>query len=113
MNPEVLESKKGTKVVIASNLFQCLGLSNHNYGPLVRKWVRDAYEFKDGIRKPLPMKDFAKRPVPGQPMDDFYLAIELAKLIVLRSTAKDKLRLARFLSAVENNGQMSLFNQAA
>lgn len=113
MELEVLESKKGTKVVTASNLYLALGLPNHHYGLNIRKWLRDLYEFRDGIRRPEVMRDYAKRPRPGQPVDDFYIAIELAKLIVLRTSSREKLRLARYLDMASNNGQLTLFSQAA
>ncbi|MFN4256565.1 MAG: hypothetical protein ACK4Q5_16305 [Saprospiraceae bacterium] len=113
MELEVLESRKGTKVVTASDLHLALRLPNHNYGLNVRKWFRDVYEFREGIRRPEVMRDYAKRPRPGQPVDDYYIAIELAKLIALRTTSKEKLRVARYLDMAANNGQMTLFSQAA
>ena len=64
---EILESKKGTKVVTATNLHTALKLSIRQYGAQVRKWLRDAYEFEDGIRRPQMYRDFAKRPRPGEP----------------------------------------------
>jgi len=113
MKLEVLESRKGTKVVTASNLHAALRLPIRQYGALVRKWLRDAYEFSDGIRRPQIYRDFAKRPRPGEPIEDFYLTLELAKLIALRSTSKDKLKYARLLDNFAHNGQMNLFQQAA
>jgi len=113
MKLEVLESRKGTKVVTASNLHAALRLPIRQYGALVRKWLRDAYEFSDGIRRPQIYRDFAKRPRPGEPIEDFYLTLELAKLIALRSTSKDKLKYARLLDTFAHNGQMNLFQQAA
>ena len=110
---EILESKKGTKVVTATNLHTVLKLPIRQYGAQVRKWLRDAYEFEDGIRRPQIYRDFAKRPRPGEPVEDFYLTLELAKLITLRSNNKDKMKFARLLDAYANNGQMNLFQQAA
>ena len=110
---EILESKKGTKVVTATNLHTALKLPVRQYGAQVRKWLRDAYEFEDGIRRPQMYRDFAKRPRPGEPVEDFYLTLELAKLIALRSTSKDKMKFARLLDAYAHNGQMNLFQQAA
>ncbi|MBU6342932.1 MAG: hypothetical protein KGS48_15670 [Bacteroidetes bacterium] len=110
---EVYESKKGTKVVAASNLFSALKLPVRQYGSLVRKWLRDAYEFQDGIRKPQIYRDYAKRPRPGEPLEDFYLTLELAKLIALRSNCKEKLKYARLLDVYAQNGQMDLFQYAA
>ena len=113
MQLEVFESKRGTKVVTASNLHAALKLPVRQYGALVRKWLRDAYEFQDGIRKPQAYRDFAKRPRPGEPIEDFYITLELAKLIVLRTNSKQKVKYARLLEAFAHNGQMNLFQHAA
>jgi phage anti-repressor protein len=113
MELEILESKKGTKVVTASNLHLVLGLPNHHYGTNVRRWVRDAYEFLDGIRKPEDLRDFSRRVRANQPMDDFYLTLEMARLIALRTNSKEKMKFARFLSLAGRNFQMDLFSAAA
>ena len=113
MELEVLESKHGTKVVTASNLHQVLGLPAHHYSANARKWMKDLYEFRDGIRRPRALRDYAKRPRPGEPIEDFYLTLELAKLIALRTNSKDKLKCARLLDAAARNGQMDLFQVAA
>lgn len=106
---EVFESKKGTKVVAASNLHSTLKLPVRQYGGQIRRWMRDVYEFADGIRRPQPYRDFAKRPRPGEPLEDFYITLELAKLIALRTNSKDKLKFARLLDTFANNEQMKLF----
>ncbi len=111
MELEVLLSKQGTKVVIASNLYQVLQLSSTQYGTQLRKWMKDLYEFRDGIRRPQPLRDYARRPRPGEPIEDFYLTLELAKLIALRTNSKYKLKYARLLDVIEQNGQMNLFQQ--
>lgn len=113
MELEVFESKKGTKVVTASSLHSALKLPVRQYGTQVRRWLRDVYEFTDGIRKPQPYRDFAKRPRPGDPIEDFFITLELAKLIALRTNSKNKLKYARLLDIVAHNGQMSLFQHAA
>ena len=110
---EVFESKKGTKVVTASSLYAALKLPVRQYGAQVRRWLRDVYEFNDGIRKPLPYRDFAKRPRPGDPIEDFFITLELAKLIALRTNSKNKLKYARLLDVVAQNGQLNLFLHAA
>ena len=110
---EVFESKKGTKVVTVSSLFATLKLPVRQYGTLVRRWLRDVYEFSDGMRKPQPYRDFAKRPRPGDPIEDFFITLELAKLIALRSNSKNKLKYARLLDVVAQNGQLNLFQVAA
>jgi hypothetical protein len=111
MELEVLLSKQGTKVVVASNLYQVLQLPSTHYGTQLRKWMKDLYEFRDGIRRPQPLRDYARRPRPGEPMEDFYLTLELAKLIALRTNSKYKLKYARLLDVIEQNGQMNLFQQ--
>jgi hypothetical protein len=113
MQLEVFESKQGTKVVSCSNLYQVLNLPIRQYGPLTRKWVRDLYEFKDGIRKPVAYRDYAKRPRPNEPLEDFFVTLELAKMIVLRSNSKHKAKFARLLDNMVQNGQLNLFRQAA
>ncbi len=110
---EVFESKKGTKVVTVSSLFATLNLPVRQYGSLVRRWLRDVYEFNDGMRKPQPYRDFAKRPRPGDPIEDFFITLELAKLIALRTNSKNKLKYARLLDVVAQNGQLNLFQVAA
>jgi hypothetical protein len=110
---EVFESKRGTKVVAATNLHYVLGLPSHHYGANLRKWLKDIYEFRDGIRRPQGLRDYAKRPRPGEPIEDYFLTLELAKLIVLRTNSKVKMKYARLLDAFANNGQMNLFQQAA
>ena len=110
---EILISKKGTKVVTASNLHQVLGLPAAQYAANVRRWLKDFYEFADGgIRKPQVMRDHARRPRPGEPLEDYYLTLELAKLIALRTTSKVKLKYVRLLDAAAHNGQMNLFAAA-
>jgi phage anti-repressor protein len=114
MQLEVLESKKGTKVIAASNLYHVLGLPTAQYAVQLRRWLKDLYEFTDGgIRKPQSMRDYARRPRPGEPVEDYYLTLELAKHIALRTRSKVKLRYARMLDAIAHNGQMSLFVAAA
>ncbi|MCB0526043.1 MAG: hypothetical protein R3A50_08550 [Saprospiraceae bacterium] len=110
---EIFVSKKGTKVVTASSLFSALKLPVRQYGSLVRRWLRDVYEFKEGIRKPQAYRDFAKRPRPGEPIEDYFISLELAKLIALRTNSKSKLKYARMLDLAASNGQMNLFQHAA
>ncbi len=103
MELQVLISKKGTKVVTATNLHQVLQLPDHHYATNVRKWLNDIYEFHDGIRKPLRMQDFAKRNVKDSPvLKDYYLSVELAKLITLNSKSKVKQKYAKWLFSLED-----------
>lgn len=113
MELEVYESRKGTKVVLASDLHLSLSLPNHQYGTNVRRWMRDAYDFREGIRRPEIMRDFARRPRTDLPFDDFYLTLDLAKQICLRSPSREKIKVARFLDAKMHHGQMDLFLSAA
>jgi hypothetical protein len=110
---EVLISKKGTKVVTASALYMALRLPSHHYGTTVRKWMKDVYEMSHGFRKPEIMRDYAKRPRPEEPVEDYYLTLELARLITLRSTSKEKVKIAKYLAIREKAGQMELFQTAA
>ena len=103
MEIAVFTSKKGTKVVTAMDLHQLLELSNHHYGVNIRRWLKDVYQFQDGIRRPVVMKDYALRKQKETVLvEDYYLSIELAKLIALQSKSKVKLKLARHLQEIEN-----------
>ena len=91
MELEVLVSKKGTKVVRATNLHLALQLPNHQYATNIKKWINEVYEFKDDIRKPLRLKDFSKRVNKDNPIiDDYYISVALATLITLNSKSKVK-----------------------
>ncbi len=94
-------SKKGTRVVRSMDLYRALELPTAQYSVLLRKWLRDVYDFQDGgIRKPENMRDFARRKT-GEPLvEDYYLTLELAKQICLQSSSKHKLKYARYLKAV-------------
>lgn len=103
MNLQVLTSKKGTKVVTASNLHRELQLANHHFSMNVKKWFNDVYEFRDGIRKPEKLRDFARRKITDNPiLDDYYISVELAKLITLNSRSKVKQKYARWLFSLED-----------
>jgi phage anti-repressor protein len=103
MELQVFISKKGTKVVSATNLHLALQLPDHHYAANIRKWLNDVYEFKDGIRSPVIMQDFAKRKVKDNPiMKDYYLTVELAKLITLNSGSKVKQKYAKWLFSLED-----------
>jgi phage anti-repressor protein len=102
MELQIFISKKGTKVVTASNLHVVLGLSNQHYAANVKKWLSDVYEFRDGIRRPEGMKDYAKRPTQDSLLDDYYLSVELAKMITLNSKSKVKQKFATWLLNLED-----------
>lgn len=95
----VYVSKKGTKVVLATDLHQALQLSDQHYAANARKWLNDFYEFTDGIRKPIKMQEFAPRKTAENTIwQDYYLSVELAKQIVLRTRSKVKQRFAKQLA---------------
>ncbi len=102
MELQILVSKKGTKVVLASSLHAELGLSNKQYAANLRHWLHDVYQFHDGIRKPEHFKDFARRQSKEVVVDDYYLSIEFAKLITLNSKSKVKLKYATWLLGHED-----------
>ncbi len=103
MELQVLVSKKGTKVVTATSLHNALQLNNDHYMANVKRWLSDIYEFSDGIRKPEKMKDYAPRKLKDQPiMDDYYLSVELAKMITLNSKSKVKQKYAKWLYSLED-----------
>lgn len=100
---QILTSKKGTHVVTATNLHMVLQLPNHHYATNVRKWLADVYQFHDGIRKPEHLKDYAPRKIKDAPVvKDYYLSVELAKLITLNSNSKVKQKYARQLLSLED-----------
>lgn len=102
MELQVFTSQKGTKVVTASALYHALELAPTHYNASVKKWINEFYQFRDGIRKPERFQDFATRKVKEHPvMTDYYLSVELAKLIALNSNSKLKLRYAKYLYRLE------------
>lgn len=103
MNLQILISKKGTKVITATNLYVALELPTQHYAKEVKKWLTDIYEFEDGIRTAERMHDFAPRTYPKDAIvKDYYLSIEFAKLITLNSKSKVKLKYAKQLFSLEN-----------
>ena len=103
MELQILISKKGTKVVTASNLYGALELPEQHYSNTLLKWIDDFYEFTDGIRKPVRLADYAKRKIANNPiLKDFYLSLELAKKIALRSKSKLKRKFAKQLYALQD-----------
>lgn len=114
MELNILTSQKGTKVVTATNLHLALGLNNSHYNLNFKKWLQDVYEFQDSIRKPIPLRDFAKRKVKDNTiLSDYYLSLELAKLITLKTNSKSKLKFALQLqrAASKNRNDNLLTNE--
>jgi len=106
MELQILISKKGTKVVTASNLYGALALPEQHYSTILLKWIDDFYEFTEGIRKPVRLQDYAKRKISNNPiLKDYYLSIELAKKIVLRSKSKLKRKFANKLHALQHKAE--------
>ncbi len=87
----------------ATELHQTLQLLDHHYGTNVRRWLHDIYQFAEGIRRPEHLSDYAKRITqesrPGL-LTDYYLSLELAKLIVLHSKSRVKLKIAKYLDGL-------------
>ncbi len=101
MKLQILVSKKGTQVVTASNLHSVLQLPAHKFNSDVEKWLEDVYAFRDDVRNPLEMKDFAPRSFQFSKQKDYYLSLEFSKLITLRSQSKVKQKYARWLNSLD------------
>ncbi len=98
---QVFISKKGTRVVRSMDLYRVLELPPAQYPLVLRKWLKDVYEFQDGgIRKPENMRDFARRKTQEPLVEDYYLTLEFAKQICLQSNSKRKQKCARYLKAM-------------
>ncbi len=111
MELQILISKKGTKVITATNLYAALQLPEQHFGTTLKKWLSDVYEFLDDIRKPAKLKDFAEKKIAGNSViKDYYLSIELAKLITLRSKSKAKLKYAKWLNGVQDRPETNISN---
>lgn len=102
MELQILVSKKGTRVVTATNLHQALRLPDHKYNSNVEKWLGDIYAFKDDVRTPVELKDYSKRERQHGGLKDYFISIELAKLITLNSNSGVKLRFAKWLMSLQD-----------
>ena len=100
---QVLISKVGTKVVTATNLHAALELPAYKFNSNIERWVKDIYQFNDSLRKPIEFKDFAKRNLRYAKGQDFYLTLELAKMIALNSESKLKASVAKFLLSFDDS----------
>ncbi|WP_116124828.1 hypothetical protein [Lewinella sp. IMCC34183] len=99
MDLTIRVSKKGTRVVKASELHRALGLSDHHYQANVRTWIRDIYQFSDGIRKPVGMQDYARSAhTKTDVVHEYYFNLELARLVALATKSKVKQAIATKLS---------------
>lgn len=105
MELKVLISKKGTQVVTATNLHATLQLPIHKYNKHVEHWLKDVYAFTDDIRQPIEMQDYAIKQMKHSKQKDFYLSLELARLITLSSASPVKQLCAKLILNHEQKGQ--------
>ncbi len=98
MEIQVFQSKKGTKVVTTSNLYEALQLPAHLYNGAVKYWIQDIYDFSDDVRRPQLLKDFSEKKQSISKRKDYYISLELARLITLNSNSPVKLVFARKLT---------------
>ncbi|MEM9921191.1 MAG: hypothetical protein AAF990_24030 [Bacteroidota bacterium] len=108
MDLQIMISKKGTKVVTATQLHRVLALPVHRYNSNLDKWLSDIYAFSDDIRYPVELKDFALRPLKHSKQKDYYLSVELARLIALNSASEYKQQCAKYLLGVEAKPKVDL-----
>jgi hypothetical protein len=102
MELPILTSKKGTKVIKSTQLYRALGLNDAHYATNVKQWLADVYQFGDEIRKPAGMTDYARcRREPNALIKEYYLTLELARLITLASRSKVKQAIANKLAREE------------
>ncbi|MCB0638424.1 MAG: hypothetical protein KDC54_17460 [Lewinella sp.] len=86
-------------MVLATELYAALQLPEQHYGTTVKKWINDLYDFPDGIRKPVRFQEYAPRKIEGVNLwQDYYLCVELAKQITLRSRSRNKQKYAKQLA---------------
>lgn len=111
---QVLKSKKGTKVVIASQLHRALRIPMFKFNRNVSRWINDVFAFDDDMRSPVEFKDFGERKFEFGKQKDYYLSLEFARLICLQAEtdSKTKLDLAKYIAALEDGtGTMPMFFQ--
>lgn len=101
MEIQVLVSKKGTKVVTAHQLHQALRLTDYKYNSDVDQWLTDIYAFEDGVRQPTELQDFSVRHFQHTKMLDYYISLDLAILITLRSNSPVKQFYTKYLIAMK------------
>jgi len=98
MEIQVFQSSKGTQVVTTSNLYEALQLPAHLYNGTVKYWMQDIYDFSDEVRKPQLLKDYSEIKKAISKRRDFYISLEMARLITLNSKSPVKLIFARKLT---------------
>lgn len=99
MDLQILVSKKGTKVVTATNLHAVLRLPAHKYNGHVEKWLTDIYAFRDDIRQPVLLQDYAERQLKHSRQKDYFVSLEMAGLIALKTESSVKQKYAKWLLA--------------
>ena len=105
MELQLLVSKKGTQVVTATNLHAALKLPAHKYNKNVEHWLKDVYAFQDDIRKPQELKDFAVKTMQHSKLKDYYISLEMARLITLSSDSPVKQMCAKLILSHEQKGK--------
>lgn len=105
MELQILVSKKGTQVVTATNLHATLQLPVHKYNKNVDNWLKDIYAFGDDIRQPVEMRDYAIKQLKHSKQKDYYLSLEMARLITLSSGSTVKQQIAKLILGYEQKGQ--------
>jgi phage anti-repressor protein len=111
VNPAVaLDIKKskstGASYVMARNLHAALQLNPVNYSRDVKQWFAEDYGFADDIRQPIEGQEYSSstKSIPvkaGQPTQDYFIKLNLAKLITLNSRSPVKKDFARYLLSLE------------
>ncbi len=109
---QILVSKKGTKVVTAYDLHNILQLPRYKFNSNIDKWLTDIYQFSDNLRQPLAFKDFSERKLQYSKGKDYYISLELAKMITLNSESKVKLEVAKVLLTMMDKKNKNHFNKS-
>ena len=99
MDLPIRVSKKGTRVIKASDLHRALGLSDHQFQANVRTWIKDVYQFADGIRRPVGLQDYARSPKSREGIvQEYYFNLEMARLVALGTKSRVKQAIATKLA---------------
>ena len=76
-------------------------MTDYKYNSDVGKWLTDIYAFDDGIRQPIDLQDYSTRQFKHTKMLDYFISLELAILIVLRSNSPVKQFYVKYLMAMQ------------
>ena len=109
---QILVSKKGTKVVTAYDLHSILQLPRYKFNSNISKWLTDIYQFSDNLRVPVAFKDFSEHNLQYSKGKDYYISLELAKMITLASDSKVKLEVAKVLMTVMDKKSGNQFKKS-